>query len=414
MKKTYIFIIFFHIALVHPVSWKNWAGNQHCEAQYLYYPKTCDELIACIKTAATKGPIRVAGKGYSRSGLVCTEGCLIDLRYLNHILSIDTQKMQVCVQAGCTIASLNEYLASLNLALSNQAAVSEITIGGAVSTGVHGTGHTGTFSSFIVEIELIDALGNRHIISPNCEKEVFEAASMGLGAFGVIYSVTLQCEPLFYVRSNHTKIGFQYFIDHYQELHAVNDFFQAVWNVNDDEIMVHAWNRVDSTTVHKKNDMKNIQVGYDALSWFKVNDNIKDLAAEIAVPIHLLPMALEKTKLLIKKYQEQGLDDMATIVLRFAEQEKNALLSPTHDGPIAYINVGTPVDSRYLSFYKEFEYSLLRLNGYPHWGKVNFLDYQKVFKLYGNKFTTFVCVKKYFDPTNVFSNNYLNKLLLRI
>ncbi len=393
-------------------NWENWAGNLHCEPQHIYYPKTLDELTSCIQESVSKGlNIRIAGTGYSRSNLVYSDDCLIDTRHLNKVLSIDTKKMQVRVQAGCTVAQINKYLASFGLALSNQAAVSEISIAGALCTASHGTGHTGTLSSFIAEIELIDAFGKMHTVSPNSEPNIFKAACVSIGALGVFYSITLQCEPLFYVLGNHTKMGLEDFIAHYQELNKTHDHFQGIWDVNSNYVMIDTWNRVDPSIAQKENHISDIQVCYDALSWFKVDDNVKDLAAEIAIPITMLPEALEKVRALIKKYQNRGLNNMNVVVIRFVEKDNNSLLSPASDGPVAYINIGAPVSDDYLPFYKEFEDSMLALKGKPHWGKMNFLNYQKISLLYGKNVTTFIDVKNQLDPFGVFSNNYINELV---
>jgi len=124
---------------------------------------------------------------------------LISLKKLNHILSIDLATMQVRVEAGITIKDLNKQLESYGLSLANQSATAEITLGGALSTASHGTGHTGTFSSFVIEIELMTADGIVHKVSPNSDSHIFNAASVSLGAIGIIYAVTLKCEPLFFV-----------------------------------------------------------------------------------------------------------------------------------------------------------------------------------------------------------------------
>ena len=394
-------------------NWQNWSGNIHCKPQSIYYPETVNELTRCIQKSVSKGlNIRTVGMGHSRTNLVYSDECLIDTRHLNNVLSIDTQKMQVRVQAGCTIVLLNNYLASFGLALSNQVAISELSIAGALCTASHGTGHTGTLSSFITEIELIDAFGKIHTLSPHKDPNIFKAACVSLGALGVIYSLTLQCEPLFYVSSNHTKIGFEDFIAHYQELNKKHDYFQGIWDVDTNYVMINTWNRVEQPIAQKETPISDIHVCYDALSWETVDNIVKDLAAEIAIPINRLPEALEKVRTLIKKYQNRGLNNMNIVVIRFVEKDNNSLLSPASDGPVAYINIGTPVDDEYLPFYKEFEESMLTLNGRPHWGKINFLNYQKISLLYGKNLTTFIDVKNQLDPSGVFSNNYINELFV--
>jgi L-gulonolactone oxidase len=370
--------------------WKNRAGNQQCEPRSICYPESRDELIDCVQKSAAQGlKIRAVGAGYSRSSLACTDGCRIDLRNLNHVLSVDQDTMQVCVQAGTTITRLNESLASFGLALPNQAAVSEINLAGALSTASHGSGHTGSLSSFIVELELIDALGNVRTLSRNSDPDLFAAARVGLGALGIIYSVTLQCEQLFYLRSTHTTMKLEDFIAEYKSLHTAHDHFQAIWSVNSDEVKVDTWTRVDPTA-----SGFDVEVCYKSLCWFSTaNGAGKDIAAEFAVPIDALPAVLEHTKQLIHKYQNQGLTEMSTLVVRFSDGDSDMLLSPAGHGPVAYINVSTPIYDAYMTYYRELEEMMLGFKGRPHWGKINFLNHQKLL-----------------DPSGLFSNAGIDAL----
>lgn len=386
--------------------WRNRAGNQQCKPQRRLYPETRDALIKCVTTSASKDQkIRAVGAGYSRSSLVCTDGSLIDLRNLNRILSVDKTTKQVCVQAGCSIAQLNEDLASYGLALSNQAATADINLAGALATASHGSGHTGSLSSFVVGVELIDAQGRTHSISRHADPDIFAAARMSLGALGILYSVTLQCEPLFYLRKNQTTMQVKDFITQYQNLHNANDYLQAIWAIEKDELKIDMWNRIDAACADKNTTDSNVEVCYKSLCWFSTDHgNGSDIAAEYALPIGALPAALEQIKELIQKYQKQGLSEMSTLVVRFADKDSDILLSPAGHGPVAYINVSTPVEDAYMPYYRELEDTMLALKGRPHWGKINFLNYQKLFMLYGDNLTKFINAKTKLDPLGLFSN----------
>jgi FAD/FMN-containing dehydrogenase len=395
--------------------WRNRAGNQQCKPHSRWYPETREELINCVTTSASKGlKIRAVGAGYSRSSLVCTDGSLVDLRHLNHILSVDRAAMRVCVQAGCSIAQLNEDLASYGLALSNQAATADINLAGALSTASHGSGHTGSLSSFVVGIELIDALGKVHTLSPDSDPNIFASARMSLGALGILYSVTLQCEPLFYLRKNQTTMKVKDFIADYQNLHNAHDYLQAIWAIENDEVKIDTWSYVEAATMNKDNTDSNVAVCYKSLCWFSTdNGNGSDIAAEYAVPIDALPIAFAHIKELIQKYQKKGLKEMSTLVVRFASKDADILLSPAGHGPVAYINVSTPVKDLYMPYYRELEDKMLALAGRPHWGKINFLNYQKLFMLYGDNLTKFISAKTELDPLGFFSNAHIDELFTK-
>ncbi len=119
---------------------------------------------------------------------------------------------------------------------------------------------------------------------------------------------------------------------------------------------------------------------------------------------------LEHTKQLIHKYQNQGLTEMSTLVVRFSDGDSDMLLSPAGHGPVAYINVSTPIYDAYMTYYRELEEMMLGFKGRPHWGKINFLNHQKLFGLYGDNLPKFIDAKSELDPSGLFSNAGIDAL----
>lgn len=391
--------------------WINWSGNHTCDPEFVHHPKTVEELCAVVKDAAASHKIiRVAGKGYSRSDLVCTQDCLIYLNELNRVLSVDTKNNDVWVEAGISIERLNSILADHGLALSNQAAASEITLGGALATASHGTGHTGTLSSFIKEVQLVTADGNLISISKESDPQLLAAARVSLGALGVIYAVKLQCEQLFYVESKHIKLPFTEVISNYKSLYENNDFFQFIWEIESDVAFVDIWNKSATDSIAHKNHQT--EVCHTALAWFHTDDTKKDLASEIAIPLEKLAEALDCIKQIHTKYKQKDML-ITNIVVRFAKGDNDALLSPASEKDVAYINVWAPVDSRYDCVYQDVEDALMAFGGRPHWGKIHFLNFDKGCQLYGDNFLRFISVKKAMDPHSIFSNASLERIFTK-
>lgn len=390
--------------------WFNCIGNQSCTPCQYCEPKTFDELRDSIKSAASQGhTVRAIGNGYSISDIGCTDGWLLNLKHLNHILLIDPEKKLVRVEAGVDLQELNEKLAAQGLALSNQAAIAHITLGGALSTGVHGTGHTGTLSSFVREIELITADGSLHKLSRISDGDAFSAASVGLGTLGIIYAVTLHCEPLFYLRPSNEITDIENILENYKTLNDSNDFFQFSWNAETGKVVVNRWNRCEQKTSH--NDLlTECMASYKALPWYIIDENDKDRFSEIAIPISSLPIVLNKIKELIQKYKKGGAE-IIDITVRFVEMDEYAYLSPASNGPVAYIAFCILEEDKYLGFYKDFEDVMCSYHGRPHWGKVNFLDYEKAESLYGINLQKFINVKRRLDPKGVFSNSFTDRIL---
>ena len=152
-----------------------------------------------------------------------------------------------------------------------------------MSCAVHGTGHTGTLSSFIKEIDLITADGKVHSLSLTSDPNAFAAARVSLGALGIIYAVKLQCEPLFYLRSVEEEWDINALILKYKKLNESNDFFQFSWNVETDRAIVTRRNRFPKTVF--PNPSLDIAVCYKALASYVIDENDKDYFLKLLFPL---------------------------------------------------------------------------------------------------------------------------------
>lgn len=390
--------------------WVNCIGNQISFPHRYIEPRNLEELSDILNQAIHNGQtLRTIGSGYSISEIGCTDGYLVNLKHLKNILSIDPKNYLVRVEAGITIQELNEQLAANNLALSNQAAITQITLGGALSTGVHGTGHTGSFVSFLREVELLTADGKLRKISQDSDSDAFSAASLSLGSLGVIYAVTLQCEPLFYLNASIDETNIEDILVNYKTLKQTNDFFQFFWNVDTGHVVVNRWNRCKQKTPSTYPCTESIAC-YKALPWYNIDPNDKDLFSEISIPIDSLPEVLKEIKQLVKKFHEVGAE-IVDINVRFVDQDIHSLLSPSSEGPVATIAFCILEEDKYIDLYKAFEDILQAYKGRPHWGKINFLDHQKALGLYGINLQKFIKVKRRLDPQGVFSNTFTNRIL---
>lgn len=153
MRRIFFFIVLIYTNIFSNSEWTNWAGIHTCNPAQIYFPQTLDDLRGYVMNSALMNhKIRVVGAGYSYNDIACTNGLMLNLKNLNNILYVDLEKQQVRVESGITIKELNKQLFLHGLALANQAATDEITLGGALATAAHGTGHTGTFSSFVPKL----------------------------------------------------------------------------------------------------------------------------------------------------------------------------------------------------------------------------------------------------------------------
>jgi L-gulono-1,4-lactone dehydrogenase len=389
-----------------PAEWVNWAGNQRCNPQQIAYPKSRQELIDFVKKVQnTKQTVKVAAGGHSWSDIVCGD-YLVDLKYMNRILVINKRKKQIKVEAGITLEKLNEELERVGLALPNQGAIMVQSIAGVVSTATHGTGHTGTFSDFIVSMELLTADGKILVLSPTIHPEWFKAAKVGIGALGIIVSLTLQCVPAFTLVEAHEIIPLSELFERYKEIHQENDYFLFDAHLLEGRASITRWNRVP-----QQKGTQRAQTSYKALSSFTTGG--KRYEEEIAIRADSLPQALEALKQLYRKYQRLGNYSIGDMHCRFVNADMESYLSPTARRDTVYLSISTPPEDRYMKFYRDFENTLLPYGGRPHWGKINFLTYSKALKLYGSGLTEFIAVKNQLDPQGLFSNAFTRRIFKR-
>jgi L-gulonolactone oxidase len=207
--------------------WKNHYGNLVVQPIEIARPSTEADVQAIVDDARQKGlKVRVAGGGYSFSDLVATTGVLVELEGLDALdvlgAGVPGNATYVRVGAGNTIATLNAWLASNGLALENMPAFDGQKIVGAICTGVHGSGaKLGPLADQVVSLELVAGDGNRYRIEPSAgfsttpppagviacnDDDTFYSTVVGLGAMGIVTSVTLHVRPAYRLTETRKRV----------------------------------------------------------------------------------------------------------------------------------------------------------------------------------------------------------------
>jgi xylitol oxidase len=172
----------------------NWAGNYTYRARAIHAPSTPEELQQIVTRA---GQIRVLGSRHSFTD-IGDSAELISLDSLPAGMLVDRQAMTVTCSAARRYGELAVALEREGLALSNLASLPHIGVAGAVSTATHGSGsQNGSLSTAVRALELLTSDGSAHTLATGDPD--FDGAVVGLGALGVITSVTLAVEPFYEV-----------------------------------------------------------------------------------------------------------------------------------------------------------------------------------------------------------------------
>ena len=147
--------------------------------------------------------VKMTGTGHSFTAIAAPEHTLLRPEALTGILAVDRDAMTVTARAGTPLKDLNLALERLGLSLHNMGDIAEQTLAGATSTGTHGTGGIAAgLAAQLAGLELVTGTGEVLRASATENPDVFDLARVGLGALGILTSLTFHVEPLFVVEAH--------------------------------------------------------------------------------------------------------------------------------------------------------------------------------------------------------------------
>ncbi|MFP8871612.1 MAG: FAD-binding protein, partial [Myxococcota bacterium] len=185
-------------------TWSNFSGRVHAQPSRVSYPRSETELQTLVRD--TRENVRAVGTGHSCTPLCATDGLLVCLDDIAGIVAISRDKQTATIRGGSKIHDLGPTLRDAGLATINQGDVDVQSIAGAVSTGTHGTGPSlGSMSTAVRSMRIVLASGDVLECSSDVEPEIFKAARVSLGAFGVISEVELQLVPAYRLHQREWK-----------------------------------------------------------------------------------------------------------------------------------------------------------------------------------------------------------------
>jgi FAD/FMN-containing dehydrogenase len=187
-----------------------WVNDVHSQlnrtrVRELLTPHTRDELAEIVRSASQNAvPISVSGCRHSMGGQqFATDSICIDTRSLDRVISFDQKHGLIEAEAGIQWPKLiRAYLdAQANSAkqwgiAQKQTGADTFTLGGSLSSNVHGRGLAmKPLISNVESFTLINADGKSIRCSRDENNELFRLAIGGYGLFGLIDSVTLRLVP---------------------------------------------------------------------------------------------------------------------------------------------------------------------------------------------------------------------------
>lgn len=427
--------------------WQNWARTATCEPVGVMHPSSPSEVAAVVRRAVADGHrVKAIGAGHSFTPIGVTDGVLVVMDRLNAVLDVDSVTMQVTVGGGITLRELSPLLRKIGLALPNMGDVDPQTITGAISTGTHGTGgNLRGIADAVVGLDLVAGDGRLMHIGQE-DLDLLAAARVGLGALGIITSVTLQCVPAFLLHAREQPMRLGEVLDDLDGLVADNDHFEFYWFPHTDRTLTKRNNRVpddrrrrpvgpigsliaDEVLGNGGFEMVNRlalrrrdlvprlntlsarllsgrEYVDDSHNVFVSARRVRFREMEYAIPRHQVTATLEEIDSWISSSGEHV---TFPVEVRFAAPD-DIWMSTGYQRANAYVAVHQYHRMDYRRYFAGVEAIFAQVQGRPHWGKMHTLDAQAVRERYP-RFDDFVAVRDRLDPLRTFGNDYLDQIL---
>ena len=429
------------------MKWRNWGKTQECRPSGTARPKSEGDVRETVLNAAKSGrTVKVVGAGHSFTDIACTDGVMVSLDDYGEVLNVDKAKGTITVQAGIRLRDLNEALAREGLGMSNLGDIAYQSIAGSISTATHGTGRNfGNIPSFVTELTMVLADGSVLRCSPDVDERTFKAAQVGLGALGILSTVTLRCEPAFNLRAVEDAMKVDDVLEKLDDFIENNEHFEFYWFPHSSG----AWTKQNNRTIDPptpvrrwkefKNDiiMSNIAFGavcrvgrirpsmIPTLTRKFVAPGVgrvrrvarSDLVytsprlvrfseMEYAIPREHAREAVEGIRKLI---DANGFNVNFPIEFRVVKAD-DILLSPAHGRETCYIAVHMYQGMDYQPYFRAVEELMMSFGGRPHWGKLHFRTAADLRPAYP-RWDDFIAVRNELDPKGLFRNAYLDRVL---
>jgi L-gulono-1,4-lactone dehydrogenase len=428
-------------------SWQNWAGNQCCAPTEVRKPESEEELATIVADASRQGRrVKAVGTGHSFTGIALTDGIMLQLERYNDVLAHDPAAGTVTVQAGITIASLSEKLHELGFALENLGDINYQTISGAIATATHGTGvRLGGIATQVVGMRLVAGDGSLIECSADVEPEVFRAARVGLGALGLVSTVTLRVVPAFNLHAVEAGAGVDRLLDNLDGHVENNDHFEFFWMPHTGAALAK-WNNRSDEPERERDRWRELREDYifgnlsfDVIcrigrQWPnlipRLNNNlpgssrndyvdrsyrvfasprlVKFHEMEYAIPAEHAREAIGRIRDFIDK---SGLKINFPLEVRFTAGD-DIPLSTAYGRTTCYLAVHLYLGMPYQQYFEGVEAIMDDYGGRPHWGKLHFQTAATLAQRYP-EWEAFQSVRRRLDPEGTFANAYLDRVLGR-
>jgi xylitol oxidase len=410
---------------------QNWAENLTYSAQELCLPASLEELCAQVAGADV---VKALGSRHSFNDVADTHGRHVSLERMPPDVLVDPASMSVTSSAGLTHAQLSAELEQQGLALPNLASLPHLTIGGAIQTGTHGSGtRNPVLSAGVTAFDIVDANGQVRRLTDRDPD--FDAVVVGLGAFGIVHSVTQDVVAAFDVEQRVFEgVSWEILLPVLEDVMASADSV-SLFTRFDQPAVPQIWVKrrvmdgagLDLTSLGGVEALVPLHPLPDTPA-----DNVTEQLGKPGPSRHRLPHFRHDFKpgrgdeiqseyfVDVRQAVEaieavRSLGPQVAPLLHVAEIRRvasdTAWLSPARERESLALHFTWRRQPREVSaFLPILESALLPLGARPHWGKVFACDHEALVAAYP-KLPDFAALVSTYDPEGRFGNDFLRRVL---
>ena len=430
-------------------TWTNWSGIESAQPQRVEEPADTAAIVAAVERARAEGTtVKMIGTGHSFTAISAPEHTLLRPTRLGGILSVDREALTVTALAGTRLQDLNEGLEALGLSLHNMGDIAEQTLAGATSTGTHGTGGVASsLSAQICGLTLVTGTGEVVTATETENPELLEFARLGLGALGILTTITFRVEPLFVLEANETPMGWDEYIAGFDEHIANHHHVDTYWFPHTDRMLVKTNDRLDSG-IDEVEPLSRWRAWWDdeflSNSLFGALNHVTNRVpaiiprfnqvssrllsartySDVAHKVFVSPRTVVFREMEYAVPLEAGLTalaearaalDASDIKITFPVEIRvtpadGIPMSTSGDRRSMYLAFHTHRDADHLEYFALIEPIMRAHDGRPHWGKVHTRTAADLAPTYA-RFEEFLALRDLLDPDRVFANPYLRRVL---
>jgi FAD/FMN-containing dehydrogenase len=384
------------------VGWSNWSGGVSCQAHEVATPKSEAELVSLVERATREGrTLRPLGSGHSFSPVVATDGYVVSLDALAGIESHDRNEMSATVRAGTKLNALGEPLLALGMAMENLGDIDVQALGGALATGTHGTGRTlGNLSSRVSWLRVVTGGGAIVECDAESDPELFRAARVSLGAFGIVTAARLNLLPAYRLHERTWRAPLDEILGKLDSLIVGHRHFEFFYFPKHDFAEAKAIDPTDADPACVAGKERE-RIDWSARILPSVREE-RFNEMEYSVPAEHGPACV---RALVARVRTRHAEVTWPLEYRTVAPD-DAFLSPAHGR--ATVTISVHQDGRYpfREFFEDVEPILLEHEGRPHWGKFHSASANVLASRYPD-WEHFQAVRRRLDPRGMFLNEHL-------